>query len=633
MRKIILLMLALVLLAVNVFAVPSINLTIDTPQNNSIIDLIDLENWYHNVWINITHNETGNVGCYLNDSSWTKESSYNITFQANANSDDGVNINNLAQCDDDIWSSTCAPSSGDYGWYYANYTMQSLVTSTFWMMDANAGDCQFGLAHNVSINGSCIHSKNLQLKIGMANNVGGLFKFNVSCFNESNEWQMIQDCTGGPGILLNEVDIWYNKTIQNFNNNTNLPDQNYNILSYCNKTYTNGSKILNGTALHNFTINTTRAIDNCTSYQTESFNATFIDLDSGEAANVNVSLSVEGEENYYDDFFDVNTFSLCIYPALENFTETITIQYTIDGVTSYYNLDTYLINYTQNVTIYVQDGEETVTFLLKDQDTKAFLDDVLGTMYRQIGGSYIPIQSKYSDISGRIQFTYQENVKYRFFFSHVDYEDYVFFLDPVLFSTYDLWFDRSISVNDTPDYGRIALTYYPQRFNDGQENNFTFLISSPYDELNSYGYTLTYPGGSVTNSGSTAAGEELTNNFTITGAEFGDTIKFDYYYNTNVAGQRNFTQYFEILVDSGNHTMINIQDHTYGMGLFERLLIASFIVLLIVGIASLIGQIVPGLALGLIVYGYLAYILFIPIWSVLISIGIGLSIIGSRSGG
>ena len=72
---------------------------------------------------------------------------------------------------------------------------------------------------------------------------------------------------------------------------------------------------------------------------------------------------------------------------------------------------------------------------------------------------------------------------------------------------------------------------------------------------------------------------------------------------------------------------------TYGLGLFERVFISTLIILFIVGIASLIGQPIPGLALGLLVWGFMAYSGFVPLWSIILTLIVGVFFLMWKSGG
>lgn len=378
-------------------------------------------------------------------------------------------------------------------------------------------------------------------------------------------------------------------------------------------------------------------IDNCSNSLGIPSNATALNVSFSDAvtlnpSTVNVTTSITGIANYSANFYSLSNYSICVYPNWFNQSESIQIQYNLGDAYNQYNFDTYLNNVTQQLNLYTQDTTSTTTFTVKDQDTDKLLDGVLASMYRQIDGEWQPIEAKTTDITGRVQFSYQPYVEYRFYFARSGYEDYIFYLNPVLYSSYDVKMTKSTILNETVDYDRIALTYSPTVFYNGL-NNFTFLIQSPYSELLAYGYTLTYPGGSTGESGNNPIGSQLTStDFNIVGATNYDTLRLDYYYNTELSGLRNFTFYYTIIVPESNYTMMANRDRTYGLGLFERLLIAVSIIVLVVGIATLIGQPIPGMALGLIILGYLTYIGLVPLWATIISITIGLLLIGMRGG-
>jgi len=376
-----------------------------------------------------------------------------------------------------------------------------------------------------------------------------------------------------------------------------------------------------------------KIINNCTDLSTTTLIVSFKNSTDQQPSTVDVFLSVEGDVDYFNSFNDVNNFSLCIYPDIGNFQEAITIQYGWTDSYNYYNFDTYLNNQTQALTLYTQDSTQTTTLTVKDKDTNELLENVYGTMYRRIEGTWQPIESKYTDITGRVEFSYESDVKYKFFLSKSLYNPVIFYLDPVKFNSYDILMTKNTTLNTTQDYDRVALVYYPKLFYNNLTNSFTFIIQSPYGELEDYGYNLTYPSGGSNNTGSNGAGEELTSVFNISGAALGDRLKLDYYYETSISGRRNFTYYYDILISLDNNTMMGMQDKHYGLGIFERLLIVVCIVLVLVGFASLVGQSTPGMFIGIGIFIYFTYTGFIPLWPVLISIAMGLLMLGSNPEG
>jgi len=178
-------------------------------------------------------------------------------------------------------------------------------------------------------------------------------------------------------------------------------------------------------------------------------------------------------------------------------------------------------------------------------------------------------------------------------------------------------------MNVSMDYDLISILFAPQSFFNNVAETFNFIIQSPNGELISYGINLTYPGGTLVSTGSNAIGGQLTGLVNITGAGIYDTVEFNYYYETTTAGRREFTAYLPIDGGMGNNTFMANRQTTYGLGLFERVLIGTCIVIFVVGIATLIGQPLAGLGLGIFVYGFLIYIGFIPLWSVIISMIVG----------
>lgn len=290
----------------------------------------------------------------------------------------------------------------------------------------------------------------------------------------------------------------------------------------------------------------------------------------------------------------------------------------------------------QNLWVYLSQNTSTTLFSVTDQDTTETLDTVLFSMYRFINGSWATIESKYTDITGQAQFTYIVGENYKFFLSKTGYEDYVFYLTPIIFSTYDVKISKSTLINYSQDFDGLSVIYSPQIFPNNASRMFNFIISSPNGFLIQYRIDLTYPGGTSSAVGTNAIGSQLSALVNISGASVFDTVTLDYYYITTTAGRRNFTMTFPITFVDGpgsNLTMAAKKDRTYGLGIFERLLILTIIVIFVVGIATMVGQPIPGLAMGLFVFGYGVSIGFIGLWGILPSMFVGFMFLMWKSGG
>lgn len=312
-------------------------------------------------------------------------------------------------------------------------------------------------------------------------------------------------------------------------------------------------------------------------------------------------------------------------------------EYQIIFTASGYSNRTYTVTVgnrtSQTLNAYLANSTSTTLFTVKDIDTGIVLEDVSVTMSRYINGSWQTISSKTTDITGSVQFDYVPLAYYRFFLSKTDYDDYIFYLNPILFSTYDVYMEQNTSINYTQDFDKISLIYNPSSFQADNTTTFTFDIASPFGSLINYGFNLTYPGGFSSNSGSNSIGEQLTASVTIVNATVWDVVTLRYYYTDTLSGVRYYTITLPINGAVQNMTFLANKNQDYGLGYFERVLIITLAVLFIVGIASLIGQPIPGVALGLAVMGYFAYIGFIPIWGVLITMLLGVMVLIWKSGG
>lgn len=316
-------------------------------------------------------------------------------------------------------------------------------------------------------------------------------------------------------------------------------------------------------------------------------------------------------------------------------------EYSFKFSSANYSQRTYIITIGNETTQYLDvflplnTTVSTTIFTVSDKDTSEIIENAFLTMYNMVNGSWETVESKYTDITGKAQFTYITSTQYKFLISKSGYEDYVFYLDPILFSEYSVQIERSTLINYSQDYDNLAIIYYPPYFSSTEENTFNWIISSPTGLLLGYGYNLSYPGGSSSETGSNAIGGQLTSNFNITGASAFDNAVLNYYYITTLSGRRNFTILLPINYNatSSNMTFFENKDKTFGLGIFERMLIITIITVFIVGIASMVGQPIPGVFIGLLLFCFFAYIGFIPLWGVLPSIFIGVLFLTWKSGG
>ena len=202
---------------------------------------------------------------------------------------------------------------------------------------------------------------------------------------------------------------------------------------------------------------------------------------------------------------------------------------------------------TQILNAYLSASYQQAIFTLVDSLTINTIESVSFQMARIINSSWAVVESKTSDITGRVQVNYLPDVRYRFTCSKTGYETKIFYLDPIIFSTYTIQLSPTITQDENRDYAGISVSFSPNIFYNNQSTNFTFSINAPEGDLESYNISVSYPGGNISQSGTNAIGEVFTFNFTITGATFWDKVNVSYYYDSTTGGTRRFFDSFQIL--------------------------------------------------------------------------------------
>jgi hypothetical protein len=271
-----------------------------------------------------------------------------------------------------------------------------------------------------------------------------------------------------------------------------------------------------------------------------------------------------------------------------------------------------------------------VTFNMKNGATGNAEDQVLISQYRRFGSSWDLLEAKPSDITGKAAFYYEPSTEYRFILSKDNFETVTFSLNPVLYSDYDVKIYPLASGNQSLDLDRVTVAFGNAKFTDGVSQNFTTVITSAFGELSSYSYTLSYPGGSASGSGTAPSGQTFVAPISISGAAPGDSVKLGIVYSTTRSEPRQLNFTYGVAPQKINNSMESLSDNTYGLGYFERVLITVLLGLIALGLGSLIGKPVIGMGMMFFVFGYAAYIQFVPLWSVLISFFVAIILISNQ---
>jgi hypothetical protein len=430
----------------------------------------------------------------------------------------------------------------------------------------------------------------------------------------------------------------------------------------------------NNATISNFTINITDETTGETQSQSATNNQTTFEIIKGR--NYTITIDAEGYaitntthasfteqyNNYTLYLYTTNSVRITIYDEstlllLNTTTVSITFQNNItaliystsngtyykDGLTegvwsvkfysANYSYRTYTITVgnrsTQTLNAYLTPSAYTTIFTIRDSQTLATLQDVSFTIERLSNATYIIVESKFSDISGAVQFGYLPGIEYRFTLSKTGYSSKVFSLNPVLFASYNIYIDRISSLNNTLNYGLISIVYYPKTFYNNQTNTLTFQISSPQGVLTAYGISIKAPGGNTSAQGNNAIGETFNLAFNITGATLFDRVNISYNYTSTIGGTKTYYLEYEIIGTGigGNYTIAGIKTKDYGLGAFEKALLATLALVFIAGFAFLLAGTAGAIAAGLLIMGISVYLGFLPLWSVVISFITGIIIL------
>lgn len=332
--------------------------------------------------------------------------------------------------------------------------------------------------------------------------------------------------------------------------------------------------------------------------------------------------------------------------SISNYTTTGTLfidnlpddTYNIKFTSENYTLRTYTVTVTarstQTLNAYMTAATNTVIFTTRDALTGLTVEDVSITQYRVINSTLTPIETKATDITGRAQLVYTYGYKYTFQVSKTGYDSKVFSLDPILFSSYDISLDRSIV--EQSSYSDVYIDFTPNYFSNNQTTNFSFLFNSANGVLSSYNLSVVYPGGTYNGTGSLANGQTFQTVLNITGATLTSTVLVNFTYSTVFGEVKSATYVFLVAGGVASGQLANIRNNTYGMGVFERILLATLIVIFGAGIASIFAGRFIGLIIGLVCLLFLGMIGFVP-WAytyitILMGILLAYKIGGSEDG-
>jgi len=231
------------------------------------------------------------------------------------------------------------------------------------------------------------------------------------------------------------------------------------------------------------------------------------------------NISLQSGVNYY---YNVSANNVSFFDFIESG------EYIVSFFSENYSVSNYVLTMNegsyQTLNIYAtKNSSENVIFTSYDISSNTVLSGVLITQSAILSGSYVVVESKLTDISGRAQFTYFEDVPYSFTASKLNYVDKSFTLTP-LFSTYNIMMSPSSTYNDEVLTDDVVVSVIDYNFVNGTSWIYVSFYS-PLGSLEYYNVNVTRDNGtSYLGSGALAVGSYINVSFNGSPVVFGDNV-------------------------------------------------------------------------------------------------------------
>jgi hypothetical protein len=495
---------------------------------------------------------------------------------------------------------------------YGNFTINGTAAGS--INNLSAGTYNFSF-----VNGSYYQMDSIQTVAALFNgtiNISGVYtsRVNVSVFNaflgtgidNFTGWIYNANYSFNQSFNASSNTTVFNVTAGNYTLFVDHPDYSISQANY-----------------ENVTINDTVEYYNFSLYSNNSIYMTIRDESTNLLITSNVTITIDGDNSSQTNYTSTGYFFI---DQLDD--GNYSIKFSADNYTVKTYTVTVAVRSTQSLTAYLSSEYETTILTILDDLSSATIEGVTIQMSRQINSTWTVVENKLSDVTGRGQFSYIPNIKYRFYLSMTGYQDKTFDLDPIIFSAYTIRLDRDTTAAQPWDFVGISLNYYPTIFYNNQTNNFTFVISSPDGALEEYGIIINFPTSSVNDSGTNSIGDQFEFSFNITDAVYMDTVNITFWYDTVFSDNKTFTgKYYISGFATGNYTFIANRQRDYGLGWLERVLISTMAAGMGAALGFALWGLVGALFMGVVIEGVAAYLGFIPVWAFLLMAIAGITVI------
>jgi len=279
----------------------------------------------------------------------------------------------------------------------------------------------------------------------------------------------------------------------------------------------------------------------------------------------------------------------------------------------------------QTLTAYLTNTSDTLTFTTQSLQSGVIVEDVTASIYYLIESEWTLINSKNTDITGRVLFGVDNTKNYKFTFTKTDFETKSFILQPV-FTEYTIKLIPTGYVTPDIDKGNYYVKITPFLIYSDQLNNITFNIVSGSGSLEYYDINISAPtdteGGNFSN---TYGGSHI---FTINVSDTNIIDTLNVTYGVKEVGEEYKTYTVLINIQTYNlnedNTFYGFKNSMEGYGYFEKGIIATIIMLILLGVVATVSHMTGGntfviTGISLIVFmSFFVIVDFIPRWSLYI---------------
>jgi len=344
-------------------------------------------------------------------------------------------------------------------------------------------------------------------------------------------------------------------------------------------------------------------------YSSNSVRIYLYDIATGSLINENITLTITNLNESYINTQTINGGSFNL-SGLEPDT------YSITASGENFSRQVYPITVTafstQELNIFLTKTTEETIFTIKEASTKNVIEGATVTIKQIVNNTWTIISVLNSDITGRVIFGYNSDVHYSYIISADGYTLKTFDLNPIIFTSYNVWLEKSSAEDTTGDLKNIQVVYSPSKYFNGAINNVSLDFISPYGEFTNFGYTITSQGDTFINSSNNAYGGTLTTGLLIENASIGSIVSINYYYTKSNGVSQSYTVNF--LVENTTSGINAKIGDTYGMNILERIIVYLIIMLVVAGAGAIYGGSIGASVVSLFVAGYFMHIEFLPIW-------------------